>query len=144
MIYVTREDVASEAASSFETIQGTEVEKGASSLYGDVEKGKEGKPVASAPMSDSRKGRPDSAHLVADCVSRCSLGERIGVDACDPLSLIEATREAVFRKDFDMGPSITFHSDVSCFWMPLMLCARANVRFGIRMVKKEMGLMYVE
>lgn len=115
MVYVTRDDIVSEVASSFETVQGTEVEKGASSLFGDVEKGREEKTGISTPPSDLRKGRPDITHLVTDCVSRCSLEERIGVGACGPFNLIESTRAAVSQKDFDKGPSITFHSEVSDF-----------------------------
>lgn len=118
MIYVTRDDVVSENASSFETVQGTgdDGEKGASSGFEDVEKGKEEKSGGAVSLSGLRKGRPDIAHLVTDCVSRCSLEDRIGVGACGPFNLIESTREAVSRKDYDKGPSITFHSEVSGFF----------------------------
>lgn len=113
MIYVTRDDVASENASSFETIQVTgDGEKGVS-VVGDVEKGKDEKTGEAGPISGLRKGRPDIAHLVTDCVSGASLEDRIGVGACGPFNLIQATRDAVSQKAYDKGPSITFHSEVS-------------------------------
>lgn len=104
MIYVTRDDV-SEAVSSLKTVQGTEIEKG-----------KEEKNGGAPHTFDLRKGRPDIADLVTDCLSRCSLEDRIGVGACGPFHLSESAREAVCRKDYDDGPSITFHCEVSDFF----------------------------
>lgn len=113
IIYVTRDDIVSENASSVETVQAPEVEKGASSVFGDVEKGKGDNSQVPCPASNIRKGRPDIAHLVTDCLSHCSTEDRIGVGACGPSDLITTVRKTVSQKEYDRGPSITFHSEVS-------------------------------
>lgn len=110
MIYVTRAGVSSENASSFETVlEHKDGDKRPSS----VEQGKNEHNTAKLRFPGLRKGRPNVTQLVVESMSQCSLEDRIGVAACGPFNLLEATREAVSRKDYDNGPSITFHSEVS-------------------------------
>ncbi|KAJ5093121.1 hypothetical protein N7456_008982, partial [Penicillium angulare] len=66
----------------------------------------------SRPLSPVRKGRPDMLRLVTDCISQCPQGGRVGVGACGPMKLLQATREAASQKAFDEGPSIDLHTEV--------------------------------
>jgi hypothetical protein len=95
---------------SFETLQANEFENSVSSVFSDVETGQDEKSKEACPIPNVRKGRPDIEQLATDCLSRCSLEDCVGVGACDPSDLLESTREAVSRKDYDNGPSIIFHS----------------------------------
>ncbi|KAF4174578.1 hypothetical protein CNMCM8060_008473 [Aspergillus lentulus] len=100
-IHVSR-DVTSEHCSSLDLAL----------VAGDVEKGNEeanGRPI---PISDRRKGRPDTANLLASCISQCSLESRIGVGVCGPIQMIETTRAAIYQCTYDNGPSITLHAEV--------------------------------
>ncbi|KAF4182982.1 hypothetical protein CNMCM7927_009359 [Aspergillus lentulus] len=100
-IHVSR-DVTSEHCSSLDLAL----------VAGDVEKGNEeanGRPI---PICDRRKGRPDTANLLASCISQCSLESRIGVGVCGPIQMIETTRAAIYQCTYDNGPSITLHAEV--------------------------------
>lgn len=124
IIHITREDAPSSAYSSSGSIIVTsdtekkalafgDVEKG-SPVVGDFEKTKEevtGQTTVS--ISALRKGRPDIAVLMADCLSQCSEDEYVGIGACGPINIIESTREVACRSTFDNGPFITLHTEVS-------------------------------
>ena len=58
------------------------------------------------------RGRPNISMLVTDCIAQCPLHSRVGVGACGPLKLIETTREATSQPAFDIGPSVSLHTEV--------------------------------
>lgn len=87
IIQVTRDDIISENASSFETLQANEFENGLSSASGDVEKRHDKNSKDAYHIPDFRKGRPDIELLVTHCLSHCSLEDRVGVGACGPSDL---------------------------------------------------------
>ncbi|GIJ92140.1 hypothetical protein Asppvi_011116 [Aspergillus pseudoviridinutans] len=101
-IHVSRDDVTSEDCSRLNSAL----------VAGDVEKGKEEANGRSIPLSDRRKGRPDTANLLAGCISQCSLESRIGVGACGPIQMIEAIRDAIYQSTYDNGPSIALYTEV--------------------------------
>lgn len=139
IIHVTRDDIISENASSFETLQANELENGLSSVSGDVEKGHDEDSKDACHIPDFRKGRPDIEQLVTDCLSRCSVEDRVGVGACGPSDLLESTRKAVSRKEYDNGPSIIFHSEVNSFFAQLrFLSMPINYILGLQLVKSKL------
>lgn len=81
---------------------------------GDMEQGKV-EDSRQYSVSSARKGRPDVASLVNECLSQPSLSQsqqRIGVGACGPARLLDATKEAVMNPAHDNGPFITLHTEV--------------------------------
>lgn len=121
-IYVTRDNHASSGAKpaiTSEIAQTTDTGKDISSVSSnsdpvDVEKG----PLNSAmtptlPATKIRKGRPDILSLVPSCIANCSVGDRVGIGACGPAEMLDATRKAVARGMHGDGPSITLHTEVS-------------------------------
>lgn len=104
-IHVSREEVVSEDCSSLDSAP----------ITADVEKGKDQTGGQAIPLSIQLKGRPDIANLLASCISQCSLESRIGVGACGPVQMIQATRDAIYQSTYDNGPSITLHTEVSIF-----------------------------
>ncbi|KAJ6116005.1 hypothetical protein N7523_006422 [Penicillium sp. IBT 18751x] len=122
LIYVTRDDAPSDELSnsgSMLVAGGSEkgplavenVDRGAP-VIADVEKAKgQMTGQTSISMSAIRNGRPELASLIADCLSQCPLGDRVGVGACGPMKIIDQTREVTSRSIFDSGPLITFHSE---------------------------------
>lgn len=147
LIHVTRDDALSDnlSSSGFLTVAG-EPEKGPTAVedvvkgalvMADVEKGKEEVTgQATVSVSAIRKGRPDIAVLIADCLSQCVVRERVGVGACGPVNIIESTREVTCRSIFDSGPFITFHSEViRIFQSFVSFWGDANTITGIWMVR---------
>lgn len=137
IIYVTRDNVTSENASSLETVQASNAEKGASSAFGDIEKRNENMGREGVFASDVWQGRPDIAYLISDYLSRCSLEDRVGVGACGPSDLVASIREAVSRKDYDNGSSIIFNSEVNPVFEERSSCDQilTDKTTGIEMVR---------
>ncbi|KAF7718869.1 Uncharacterized protein PECH_007184 [Penicillium ucsense] len=77
----------------------------------DVEKGTEKNECKTISVAARRKGRPDIANLLTSCISQCGPEVRIGVAACGPSQMTKATRAAVYQRTFDVGPSITLHTE---------------------------------
>jgi hypothetical protein len=113
IIYVTRNNVISEDASSPEMIKANGSENVASSVVGDIEKGQKENDKEAISAPEFQKGHPEIPYLLTECLSRCSIEDRVGVGACDPSDLLDYARNAVSRKEYDNGPSITFHSEVN-------------------------------
>jgi hypothetical protein len=113
IIYVTRNNVISEDASIPEMIEANGSENIASSVIGDIEKGQKENDKEAFPAPEFRKGRPDIPYLLTECLSRCSIEDRVGVGACGPSDLLDYVREGVSRKAYDHGPSIAFHYEVN-------------------------------
>ncbi|KAJ5670752.1 uncharacterized protein N7477_006115 [Penicillium maclennaniae] len=122
LIHVTRDDAPSDELSSSGSIPvAGKSEKGplavenidrGAPVIADIEKAKgEMTGQTSISVSVIRKGRPDIASLIADCLSQCSLGDRVGVGACGPMKIIESTREVTSRSVFDGWPLIDFYSE---------------------------------
>jgi hypothetical protein len=136
IIYVTRNNVISEDTSSPEMIEANGSENVASPMIGDIEKGQKENDKEAISAPEFQKGRPDISYLLTECLSRCSIEDRVGVGACGPSDLLDYAREAVSRREYDHGPSITFHSEVN----PL-LSGRHSVqlftdsRLGLPLVK---------
>lgn len=117
-IHVSRDAVSSEDdSSSLDLAQATP----------DVEKGNEKTGCQTVSVAARHKGRPDIGNLLASCVAQCSPEARIGVAACGPSQMVSATRAAVYKRAYDVGPSITLHTEVS----PLIFFFGASRRFLI-------------
>jgi hypothetical protein len=124
IVYITQEDAPSNADSMSDSMNVTsDIEKN-NLVFGDVEKGspvvgnfektkEEVTGQTTVSISALRKGRPDIAVLIADCLSQCSEDEYVGIGACGPISIIKSTREVACRSTFDNGPFITLHTEVS-------------------------------
>ncbi|KAI2786945.1 hypothetical protein POX_g09342 [Penicillium oxalicum] len=101
-IHVSRDAVSSEDdSSSLDLAQATP----------DVEKGNEKTGCQTVSVAARHKGRPDIGNLLASCVAQCSPEARIGVAACGPSQMVSATRAAVYKRAYDVGPSITLHTE---------------------------------
>lgn len=64
---------------------------------------------------DVRKGRPEIEDIVNDCIAKTRLSspkQRVGVGACGPAKLLEATQAAVINPAHDHGPLVTLHTEV--------------------------------
>jgi hypothetical protein len=141
IIHVTRDNAASDDSSSLESTNVGDPEKRAppvgdvekeTPVVGDIEKGKKEAIGQAVAVSGVRKVRPDIASLITDCLSQCSVDDRVGVGACGPFNMIESTREVACRSMFDNGPSITLHTEVSeIFRLSLECFGSANVISGI-------------
>jgi len=89
--------------------------------------------MRSAP--DLRRGRPDIASHIADCVTTCGPDERIGVGACGPAKMLDMTRKALSHSTYDNGPSIDFHTEVGGFDVIIRRIRTDTLpRLGIRVV----------
>lgn len=62
-----------------------------------------------------KKGRPDIARHMADCFSQCRPEDRVGIGACGPSDMLEATRNILAKGIYDGGPSITLHTEVRLY-----------------------------
>ncbi|KAJ5924415.1 hypothetical protein N7466_008602 [Penicillium verhagenii] len=82
--------------------------RGTSPVGSDMEKGKDAMRSLENP-SCIRKGRPDISEFVASGIACCPLQYKVGIGACGPMKILEATRRAASQKVFDDGPSITLH-----------------------------------
>lgn len=79
----------------------------------DAEKGREGVTDQAIGLPSIRYGRPDVFNLVTYFISQCGSESRVGVGACGPTQMIRMTQNAVSQEANDIGPSITFHTEVS-------------------------------
>lgn len=114
-IFVSRDDAAVDISNQMST---TAVE--------DLEKGKEGGSRLAVSVSDIRKGRPNLPPLITDCLTGCASTDRVAVGACGPRDLLKVTRDTVFQEDFDEGPSISLHTEVSDLILSNLSIARAR------------------
>lgn len=113
-IYVTQGDI--EKSVEIESLHAGEGSSSESSVR-DPEKGFASREGSTEYATlEPRRGRPDIASHIADCITHCDQTDRIGVGACGPAKMLDLTRKALSRSTYDNGPSIDLHTEVSRKW----------------------------
>jgi hypothetical protein len=114
-IYITQGDI--EKAPQVESSDEKEPSSSDSSVL-DPEKGFSSKEGPTPPcLPEIRRGRPDISAHIADLIAACDSSDHVGVGACGPSMMLDATRKALSHSTYDEGPSIKFHTEVSKDWL---------------------------